>query len=376
MNRFALALTAAIVAISLPPRTNAQTPDSAPLIVTSEGRVTEWVYGERIPAVRGLPFSAKVELETVSQLQDGTLITHKTYNLDARDSAGRTHNEMRNWITAEGEEPKLTRVELYDPATRTRTDLFPLTKVARQWVVGGAAQATPVAATAKPETTREEIGTDTMESLPVKGTRVTQTYAPGALGNDRPLTIVTEYWYAAELRLNLLTKRTDARYGVQTVRVTELQRQEPDAALFAIGDGYKVVQEAGPTQVAQGPGATDERASTENATTSAAGPSGGALAGIARPGVAGVTVPACVYCPNPRFTDEARAAKFSGSVVLQVVVTADGHAENISVVRKAGYGLEQNAIDTVRKWQFRPAKGPDGNPVATVVPIEVTFRIK
>jgi len=376
MNRFALALAAAIVAISPPPRMHAQTPDSAPANVTSEGRVTEWVYGERIPAVRGLPFSAKVELETVSQLQDGTVITHKTYNLDARDSAGRTHNEMRNWITAEGEEPKLTRVELYDPATRTRTDLFPLTKLARQWVVAVAAQATPVAATAKPETTREEIGTDTIEGLPVKGTRVSQTYATGALGNDRPLTIVTEYWYAAELRLNLLTKRTDPRYGVQTVRVTELQRREPDAALFAIGDGYKVVQEAGPTQVGQGPGATDERASTENAATSAAGPSGGALAGIARPGVAGVTVPACVYCPDPSFTDAARAAKFSGSVVLQVVVTADGRAENISVVRKAGYGLEQNAIETVKKWQFRPAKGPDGNPVATVVPIEVTFRIK
>jgi len=376
MNRFALALAAAIVAISPPPRMHAQTPDSAPANVTSEGRVTEWVYGERIPAVRGLPFSAKVELETVSQLQDGTVITHKTYNLDARDSAGRTHNEMRNWITAEGEEPKLTRVELYDPATRTRTDLFPLTKLARQWVVAAAAQATPVAATAKPETTREEIGTDTIEGLPVKGTRVSQTYATGALGNDRPLTIVTEYWYAAELRLNLLTKRTDPRYGVQTVRVTELQRREPDAALFAIGDGYKVVQEAGPTQVGQGPGATDERASPENAATSAAGPSGGALAGIARPGVAGVTVPACVYCPDPSFTDAARAAKFSGSVVLQVVVTADGRAENISVVRKAGYGLEQNAIETVKKWQFRPAKGPDGNPVATVVPIEVTFRIK
>ena len=326
--------------------------------------------------MRGLPFSAKVVLETMSQLQDGTQITHKTYNLDARDSAGRTHNEMRNWITAEGEEPKLTRVELYDPATKTRTDLFPLTKLARQWVVAAAAQATPVAAAAKPETTREEIGTDTMEGLAVKGTRVTQTYPTGALGNDRPLSIVTEYWYAAELRLNLLTKRTDPRYGVQTVHVTELQRQEPDAALFAIGDGYKVVQETGPTQVAQGPGATDERASTENATTSAAVPSGGALAGIARPGVAGVTVPACVYCPNPSFTNEARAAKFSGSVVLQVVVTADGRAENISVVRKAGYGLDQSAIETVKKWQFRPAKGPDGNPVATLVPIEVTFRIR
>jgi TonB family protein len=376
MKRFALGLAAAILATALPPDTNAQSSDSAPISISSEGRVTEWVYGERIPAVRGLPFSAKVELETVSQLQDGTQITHKTYNLDARDSAGRTHNEMRNWITAEGEEPKLTRIELYDPATRTRTDLFPLSKLARQWVVGGAAQATAVAATAKPETTREEIGTDSLEGLPVKRTRVTQTYATGALGNDRPLTIVTEYWYAAELRLNLLTKRADPRYGVQTVRVTELQRQEPDAALFAIGEGYKVVQEAGPTQVAQGSGAMDERVSTENATTSAAGTSGGSLAGIARPGVAGVTVPACVYCPNPSFTDAARAAKFNGSVVLQVVVTADGRAENISVVRKAGYGLEQNAIETVKKWQFRPAKGPDGNSVATVVPIEVTFRIK
>ncbi len=376
MKRFAPALVAAIFAFGLPARSPSQTTDSVPVSVSVEGRVTEWVYGLRIPAVRGLPFSAKAELETVSQLQDGTQITHKTYNLDARDSAGRTHNETRNWITAEGEEPSLTRLALYDPATRTRTDLFPLTKLARQWVVGAAAQATPAAGTAKPETAREEMGADTIEGLPVKGVRVTQTYATGALGNDRPLTIVTEYWHAPELRLNLLTKRTDPRYGVQTVRATELERQEPDPALFAIGDEYKVVNEAGPTQVKQGPGATDERASADRAATSAAGASSGGLAGIARPGVGGVTVPACVFCPNPSYTDEARAAKFSGNVVLQVVVSADGRAENISVMRKAGYGLEQSAIETVKRWQFRPAKGPDGKPVATVVPIEVTFRIK
>ena len=371
MKHFALVLAVLLVAIGLPARSHQQTTESAPISVSAEGRVTEWVYGERIPAVGGLPFYAKVELETVSQLQDGTQITHKTYNLDARDSEGRTHNEMRNWITAEGQEPTLTRVELYDPGTRTRTDLFPLTKLARQWAVGAAAQATPAAGTAKPETTSEEIGTDTMEGLPVKGVRVTQTYATGALGNDRPLTTVTEYWYAAQLRINLLTKRTDPRYGMQTVRVTELERKEPDAALFAIGGEYKVVNEAGPTQIAQGPGATDERAAGDPARAAS-----GTLAGIARPGLAGVTVPACVYCPNPDYTDEARAAKFNGTVILQVVVTAEGRAENISVVRKAGYGLEQNAMETVRKWRFRPAKGPDGNPVPTTVPIEVTFRIK
>jgi periplasmic protein TonB len=152
-----------------------------------------------------------------------------------------------------------------------------------------------------------------------------------------------------------------------------LKREDPDAALFAIGDEYKIVNEEGPAQVAQGPGATEERAAASAAAASA---SGGALAGIARPGVGGVTAPACGYCPNPPFTDEARAAKFNGSVLLQVVVTAEGRVENISVTRKTGYGLEANAIEAVRKWQFRPAKGPDGNAVAAVVTIEVTFRIK
>jgi TonB family protein len=371
MRLFALGLAVVSGLIGLPVLIHAQSTNSAVVSVPGEGRVTEWVYGLRIPAVRGLPFSAKVELETVSQLQDGTQITRKTYNLDARDSSGRTHNEMRNWIAAEGEEPNLTRVELYDPATKTRTDLFPLTKVARQWVAPTAGQSTLMAGTAKPELTREEIGTDTMEGLPVKGTRVTQTFSAGVMGNDRPLSIVTEYWYAAELRLNLLTKRTDPGHGVQTVRVTELVREEPDAKLFAIGEDYRVVNESGAPLMA-GPGATDDK----TGMSASGGAPNGALAGIARPGVGGVTVPKCVYCPEPSYTDAARAAKFSGVVVLQVVVKADGRAENISVLRKAGYGLEASAMETVRNWQFRPANGPDGNPVATVVPIEVSFRIK
>lgn len=371
MRSFALGLAVVSGLISLPVLIYAQNTNPAIVSVPGEGRVTEWVDGLRIPAVRGLPFSAKVELETVSHLQDGTQITRKTYNVDARDSSGRTHNEMRNWIAAEGEEPKLTRVELYDPATKTRTDLFPLTKVARQWVNAATGQLTPATGTAKPELTREELGTDTMEGLAVKGTRVTQTFPAGSMGNDRPLTIVTEYWYAAEIRLNLLTKRTDPRHGVQTVRVTELVREEPDAALFGIGEEYKVVNESGPPLVAQGPGATDDKTGM-----SASGAANGALAGVARPGVGGVTVPKCVYCPDPSYTDAARAAKFSGVVVLQVVVNAEGRAENISVVRKVGYGLEANAVETVRNWHFRPANGPDGNPVATVVPIEVSFRIK
>src|SRR6266481_7803902 len=340
-----------------------------------DGRVAEWMYGEHIPAVSGLPFSAKIELELVNQLQDGTLITHKTYNLDARDHLGRTRNEARNWINpVEGAEPRLTRIELYDPSTRTRTNLFPLTKTARQWTVGSPVPtAAPSAQTAfsKPETSKENVGSDTIEGLPVRRERVSQTYGPGALGNDRPLTIVTEYWYSEDLRINLLTKRTDPRYGVQTVRVTELVRQEPDAALFAIPDEYKLFSGTLQQPLAQGSGGSGGAPSIIFV-----GSSGFPSTGIAQAGIGGVTAPRCVYCPQPSYSEEARAAKISGTVVLEIVVTPDGRAENARVVKGPGHGLEQKFIEAVKNWRFKPADGPDGTPVACQVDVEATFHIR
>src|SRR5215470_9404316 len=240
--------------LCLPASLLSQTPSQAPAQTAAapsgapgDGRVAEWMYGERIPAVAGMPFSAKAELESANQLQNGTLITHKTYNLIARDGQGRTRNEARNWIDlTTGAEPRLTRVELYDPSTRLRTNLYPLTKIARQWpfgTPGPVAAPSPQNPQVKPETSREEIGIDTIEGLPVRGVRVSQTYPTGSLGNDRPLTVVTEYWYSQELRINLLTKRTDPRSGTQNVRVTELVRQEPDPVLFTIPEEYKLLKE-------------------------------------------------------------------------------------------------------------------------------------
>jgi TonB family protein len=358
--------------LCIPAATFSQTNSQAPAQTATgpatgaprDGHIAEWMYGEHIPAVPGLPFSAKVELDLLNQLQDGTLITHKTYNLDARDSKGRTRNEARNWIDLNtGAEPRLTRIELYDPATKLRTNLYPLTKIARQWPVGtpGPIPApSPQSGSAKPDTSREEIGTDTIEGLPVGGVRVSQIYPTRSLGNDRPLTVATEYWYSPELRINLLTKRTDPRYGVQTVRVSELVRQEPDAALFAIPDDYKLLKE------------TVQQSQT---AASPADSSGSLPAGIARAGVGGVTQPRCTYCPNPSYSEEARAAKLQGSVILNVVVSATGQAERVVVLRGPGHGLEQKAMEAVQNWRFTPAAGPDGKPVACVVNIEVSFRI-
>jgi TonB family protein len=97
--------------------------------------------------------------------------------------------------------------------------------------------------------------------------------------------------------------------------------------------------------------------------------------GIARGGTGGTTLPSCILCPTPTYTDKARAAKYQGVVVLQVTVSSEGRAKNISVVQGPGMGLEEKSIEAVMKWKFKPALGADGDPVDVLVPIEVTFRL-
>jgi TonB family protein len=96
---------------------------------------------------------------------------------------------------------------------------------------------------------------------------------------------------------------------------------------------------------------------------------------VFHPGKDGVGYPNCLYCPEPQYSQEARDAKFQGIVVLQVIIQPDGHGTNIQVVKKAGLGLDERALEAVRSWTFKPALGPDGKPVATVTDIEVNFRL-
>jgi periplasmic protein TonB len=91
-----------------------------------------------------------------------------------------------------------------------------------------------------------------------------------------------------------------------------------------------------------------------------------------RPGVA---LPACVYCPDPQYTDEAREAKLQGKVTLRVLVGADGRASQIQVVQGIGMGLEDRAVQSVRSWKFAPAHDGARRVVPVWVTIEVIFRL-
>ncbi len=93
-------------------------------------------------------------------------------------------------------------------------------------------------------------------------------------------------------------------------------------------------------------------------------------------GVGGIGSPSCVACPEPSYSDQARSAKISGIVVLHLIVTAEGRPTNIQVQRSLGYGLDEKAVQAVRKWRFKPAVGPEGKPVPVWTGLDVNFRIK
>jgi len=330
--------------------------------VAQDLRLSDWNYGERIPPVANLPFTATVEFENVNQLADGTVISHKTYNQIARDSKGRTYHEVHQWIGATGsQETKIIRITLYDPSTRTRTELSPLTKTARQMSGSAPYAVSEQRPGSKTASSHEDLGTQTIEGLQARGERISQTFPANTLGNDRPFIVSAEYWYSEELQINLRSKRSDPRLGTQTIQVTQLLRHEPDADLFTVPEGFHV---------------TNQTLSEQQAYAGSAGVDGFSANGLAKAGVGSTSIPSCVYCPNPEYTDKARAAKLSGSVVLRLVVTAEGNAENITVVSKLGLGLDEKAVEAVQQWRFKPASDPDGNPVATVVPVEVTFRLR
>jgi len=102
---------------------------------------------------------------------------------------------------------------------------------------------------------------------------------------------------------------------------------------------------------------------------------GGIGGGAFRAGTGGVGEPACLYCPDPKFSEEARKAKHQGTVLLRIIVTPEGRATSISVVKGLGLGLDEEAMNVVRTWQFKPALGPGGKAVPVWVTVEVTFRL-
>jgi hypothetical protein len=98
------------------------------------------------------------------------------------------------------------------------------------------------------ESNTESLGSQTMEGVVVNGVRTTRSIPAGQVGNDRPITIVTEVWTSADLKTIVSSKRNDPRMGEQTFRLTNIVRAEPDPSLFIVPPDFKII-DGGPKTI-------------------------------------------------------------------------------------------------------------------------------
>jgi TonB family protein len=103
------------------------------------------------------------------------------------------------------------------------------------------------------------------------------------------------------------------------------------------------------------------------------GERGGVGGGVFRVG-GGVSAPSLISKVEPEYSEEARKAKYQGLVLLYVEVDPNGRAQNVRVLRSLGLGLDEKAMEAVKRWRFRPGM-KDGRPVTVVATVEVNFRL-
>ena len=90
----------------------------------------------------------------------------------------------------------------------------------------------------------------------------------------------------------------------------------------------------------------------------------------------GVSAPALLYKVEPEYSEEARKAKYQGTVVLYVEVDTSGKARNLRVLRSLGLGLDEKAIEAVQKWRFRPGQSAHQRPAILKLETMVGGRLQ
>lgn len=221
--------------------------------------------------ITGAPYSAEEAFDHTQTLADGTHITQKTrISKLFRDSEGRTRTERPMFTSMGSNSEGVVIVEIADPVSGSRFILDAYNHVAHRFAppekrgepIGNSetvravpqgsnsaatrqAVSPPPAQANRPENVTESLGNQVIEGVMVEGKRTTTTFPIGMMGNDRPLLRVDEYWFSAELKMTVSSKNSDPRMGESTMRLQNIDRSEPDPALFRVPPDYQVVDETG-----------------------------------------------------------------------------------------------------------------------------------
>ena len=205
-------------------------------------------------AVKGVPMSGEMIVTRDTTLADGNSIHTQNQTMIYRDSQGRVRREIGFELnTPSTGAAKRAMIVITDPVSGNRYMLNPENKTAHQMPLHpgkpgpGAPDAMhdmhgkmgggPNAANLK----TDQLGTKAINGLQAVGTRMTRTIPAGEIGNLNPIEVVTERWYSSDLQLPLLTSHNDPMMGTMTVKLVNINRGEPDAALFQVPSDYKLV---------------------------------------------------------------------------------------------------------------------------------------
>jgi len=245
---------------------------NGPVTAASSGTFEKFLGGP----VQGAPYSATITNQSAQTLADGNRIEQTSTGTIARDSQGRTRQDtalppIGNLSAANA--PHIVFLE--DPVAQVSYTLNLTDKTAQKLPVlpfppggpgpaGGAntffiqmgrgagipgplpppaalAMQKGIAINEPGQAATEDLGSQTMEGVFVKGVRTTRTIPAGQIGNAQPISIVTEVWTSPDLKTIVYSKRSDPRMGEQTFRLTNIVLGEPDASTFSIPADFKII---------------------------------------------------------------------------------------------------------------------------------------
>ena len=202
--------------------------------------------------VTNAPFSAQVNRETVQVLSDGTRVDRKETDSIARDSVGRTRQEINlpaiGPLTASGIVPHIAFIR--DPSAGKNYTMYILNDNKKTAVAishpAGASESGRRMMKQKMNAGQDSnvqtvsLGTKTIDGLTVQGTRRTRTIPVGQIGNDKPIVITRDEWYSPDLQMVISSTRSDPRFGTTTFQLTNINRSEPPQSLFMVPQDYTV----------------------------------------------------------------------------------------------------------------------------------------
>jgi len=221
-----------------------------PVLVIADGGTNGRMESIFIPPIANAPFTLTLLTEWSRPFANGGTYTLTNQRRIARDGKGRIYEERWLLVPKGGKMASVMDVRQFaDPNRHTLYNCFTDGKVCQLVSYSGSTQAVYKPATAPtgplPDGTgfhqHEDLGVANTNGVDTTGYRETTTINPGVMGNDQPMISTREFWYSAQLGINLISKVDTPQSGKQVFNVKDLTTSEPDPALFELPEGYKIV---------------------------------------------------------------------------------------------------------------------------------------